>query len=59
MIGDLPVYNVSSRPKSKIDPPGPTESEVWDEKYINNANLLRALVEDPDSQVIWEALLEE
>ena len=36
-----------------------TESEVWDERYINNANFFRALVEDPNGQAIWEALLEE
>ena len=43
---------MSARPKSKVDPPWPTESEVWNDRYVNNANLFRALAEDPNSSVI-------
>ena len=49
MICEIPVYDVSSRPKRKIDPPGPTVEAIWSEREINNDRFLRSLIEDLNS----------
>ena len=56
MIGQLPAYGISSRPKSKVDRPGHSVIEVWNERYINNANLIKSFAEGPDGEVIKDAL---
>ena len=52
MIVQFAAYGISSRPKSKVDPPGPTVTEVWNERYVNNANLIKSFAEDPNGGVI-------
>ena len=42
MIGNIPAYGISARPKTKIDDIGPVVNEVWAHRGFNNNKLLQS-----------------
>ena len=59
VIGNLPEYRVSARPKAKIEQPELTEKEVWTQRDLNNRKIFQSLSEDLNSSEIWDAVAEE
>ena len=59
MVGEIEVYDVSARPKSKVDLTCNTVDELWTRRKANNRRLFFSVTEDPNSQEIWDAVAEE
>ena len=60
MIGELLIYNISSKPKEKVH--GllrPTLHMVWEDRLHNNAKCFNAFTENTHSHFIWQSTQED
>ena len=56
VIGDIPAYGVSSRPKVKVEQRDVVQRTVWAQRQLNNSKLLGLLTEDTNSDEIMRAV---
>ena len=59
MVGEIEVYDVSARPKSKVDLTCNTVEELWTRRKTSNRKLFFSVTEDLNSQDIWDAVAAE
>ena len=62
MMGNIPAYGISAKPKAKIEDIGPAVNEVWAHRGFNNNNnneILQSLSEDANINEIWDTVAEE